>query len=67
MASTFRSLKMQAGVAAAAMFTMGVLAAGGLSYAAMSRTLDQGHKDILTAAAKEGLAALGAVRDRMKV
>jgi methyl-accepting chemotaxis protein len=67
MASTLRSLKMQAGVAAAAMFTIGVLAAGGLSYAAMSGTLDQGHKDILTAATKEGLAALGAVRDRMKV
>jgi methyl-accepting chemotaxis protein len=67
MASPLRSLKVQAGIAATTMFAVGVLAAGGLSYLAMSRTLDQGHKDILTVAAKEGLAALGAVRDRMKV
>lgn len=48
MASPLRSLKVQAGIAATTMFAVGVLAAGGLSYLAMSRTLDQGHKDILT-------------------
>ena len=67
MASPLRSLKVQAGAAAAAMFAIGVLTAGGLSYVAVSKTLEQGHKDILTVAANEGLAALGAVRDRMKV
>jgi methyl-accepting chemotaxis protein len=67
MASSLRSLKVQAGAAAAVMFTAGVITAGALSYAAMSRTLDQGHRDVLKAAANDGLAALGAVDDRMKV
>ena len=67
MASTFRSLKVQAGAAAAVMFTAGVITAGALSYVDMSRTLDQGHRDVLTAAANDGLAALGAVSNRMKV
>jgi methyl-accepting chemotaxis protein len=67
MASALKSLKVQAGAAAAAMFTAGIITAGALSYDAMSRTLDQGHRDTLTAAAKDGLAALEAVGDRMKV
>jgi methyl-accepting chemotaxis protein len=67
MATALRSLKVQAGVAAAVMFTAGVLTAGALSYDAMSKTLDQGHRDVLKAAANDGLAALGAVSDRMKV
>jgi methyl-accepting chemotaxis protein len=67
MASTLRSLKVQAGAAAAVMFTAGVITAGALSYDAMSKTLDQGHRDVLKAAANDGLAALGSVSDRMKV
>lgn len=67
MASTLKSLKIQAGAAAAVMFTAGVIVAGALSYAAMSRTLDQGHGDVLSAAANNGLAALAGVSDRMKV
>jgi methyl-accepting chemotaxis protein len=67
MASKLRSLRVQAGAAAAVAFASGVLTAGLLSYAAMTRTLDQGHKDVLTAAANDGLAALSAVGDRMKV
>ena len=67
MASFLRSLKVQAGAAAAVMFTAGVITAGALSYDAMSKTLDQGHRDALKAAANDGLAALGAVGDRMKV
>ncbi|MGO8913714.1 MAG: methyl-accepting chemotaxis protein [Bradyrhizobium sp.] len=67
MASTFRSLKVQAGAAAAVMFTAGVIAAGALSYDAMSKTLDQGHRDVVKTAANDGLAALAAVGDRMKV
>ena len=67
MASTLRSLKVQAGAAAAVMFTVGVITAGALSYDAMSKTLDQGHRDVLKAAANDGLAALGAVGERMKV
>lgn len=67
MVSPFRSLKMQAGAAAAVMFTAGVITAGALSYDAMSKTLDQGHRDAVKAAANDGLAALGAVGDRMKV
>jgi methyl-accepting chemotaxis protein len=67
MASALKSLKIQAGAVAALMFAAGVITAGALSYDAMSRTLDQGHKDVLRAAANGGLAALGAVSDRMKV
>jgi methyl-accepting chemotaxis protein len=67
MASQLRSLRVQAGAAAAVAFASGVLTAGALSYAAMTRTLDQGHRDVLTAAANDGLAALNAVSDRMKV
>jgi methyl-accepting chemotaxis protein len=67
MASTLRSLKVQAGAAAAVMFAGGVLTAGALSYAAMSRTLDRGHRDVLQVTASGGLAALAAVGDRMKV
>jgi methyl-accepting chemotaxis protein len=67
MASALKSLKIQAGAVAALMFAAGVITAGALSYDAMSRTLDQGHKDVLKAAANGGLAALGAVSDRMKV
>ena len=67
MASTLRSLKVKAGAAAAIMFTAGVITAGALSYDAMSKTLDQGHQDVLRAAANDGLAALSAVSDRMKV
>lgn len=67
MASPFRSLKMQAGAAAAVMFTAGVITAGALSYSAMSKTLDQGHRDVLGAAANDGLAALRSASDRMKV
>ena len=67
MASTLRSLKVQAGAAAVVMFTAGVITAGALSYDAMSKTLDQGHRDVSKAAANDGLAALGAVSDRMKV
>ena len=67
MASSLRSLKVQAGAAAVVMFTAGVITAGALSYDAMSKTLDQGHRDVLKAAANDGLAALAAVGDRMKV
>ncbi|MDR3485363.1 MAG: methyl-accepting chemotaxis protein [Bradyrhizobium sp.] len=67
MASKLRSLRVQAGAAAAMAFASGVLSAGALSYAAMTRTLDQGHRDVLTAATNDGLAALSAVSDRMKV
>ena len=67
MASSLRSLKAQAGAAAAVMFSAGVITAGALSYDAMRKTLDQGHGDVLKAAASDGLAALGAVSDRMKV
>jgi hypothetical protein len=64
MASRFRPLKAQAGAAAVLAFASGVLAAGAFSYAGMNRTLDQGHRDVLAAAANE---ALSAVSDRMKV
>jgi methyl-accepting chemotaxis protein len=67
MASSFRSLKAQAGAAAVLAFASGVLTAGAFSYAGMTRTLDQGHRDVLAAAANDGLAALSAVSDRMKV
>ena len=43
MASSLRSLKAQAGAAAAVMFSAGVITAGALSYDAMRKTLDQGH------------------------
>jgi methyl-accepting chemotaxis protein len=67
MSLALRSLKIQAGIAAAVMFSVGVLTTGGLSYDAMSRSLDQGHRDMLGAAANTGLAALAAVGSRMKV
>jgi methyl-accepting chemotaxis protein len=67
MASTLRSLKVQAGAAAAVMFAIGVITTGALSYAAMSRTLEQGHRDVLSAGANGGLEALAAVSNRMKV
>jgi methyl-accepting chemotaxis protein len=67
MASALRSLKAQAGIAAAVMFAAGVITAGALSYAAMSRTLDQGHRDVLKAGTDDGLAALAAVSNRMKI
>ncbi len=67
MASTLRSLKIQAGIAVAVAFCAGVATVGLLSYDAMSRTLDQAHRDALNAATKEGLSTLGAVGDRMKV
>ncbi|TMJ22071.1 MAG: HAMP domain-containing protein [Alphaproteobacteria bacterium] len=67
MASALRSLKIQAGIAVAVAFCAGVAAAGALSYDAMSRTLDQAHRNALGAAAKDGLSTLAAVRNRMKV
>ena len=67
MAASMRSLKVQAGLAAAVIFSVGAIAAGAISYDAMSRTLDQAHKDTVSAAAGEGVTALGAVGNRMKV
>src|SRR5450432_1136232 len=67
MASALRSLKVQAGAAAAVMFAIGVIATGALSYAAMIKTLEQGHRDVLSAGASGGLEALAAVSNRMKV
>ena len=49
MASALRSLKIQAGIAVAVAFCAGVAAAGALSYDAMSRTLDQAHRNALGA------------------
>jgi methyl-accepting chemotaxis protein len=67
MASSIRSLKMQAGLVTAAVFAVGVLTAGLLSYAAMSRTLDEAHRERLLAGARAGLEALGGVGSRMSV
>lgn len=67
MASSIRSLKVQAGMAAAAMFAVGVLAAGILSYGAMSRTLEDAHTQRLLAGTNVGLQALNGVGDRMNV
>ena len=67
MASALRSLKFQAGIAVAVAFCAGVAMVGVLSYDAMSKTLDQAHRDALSAASKDGLSTLGAVGNRMKV
>ena len=67
MASSIRSLKVQAGMAATAMFAVGVLAAGILSYGAMSRTLEDAHTQRLLAGTNVGLQALKGVGDRMNV
>src|SRR5690349_8571748 len=67
MAFSIRSLKMQAGLAAATMFAVGVLAAGVLSYSAMSRTLEDAHTQRLLAGTNVGLQALNGVGDRMNV
>ena len=67
MATSIRSLKVQAGMAAAAMFSVGVLAAGLLSYAAMSRTLEEAQNQRLLAGSSVGLQALNGVGDRMTV
>jgi methyl-accepting chemotaxis protein len=67
MDSSIRSLKVQAGAAAAAMFAVGVLAAGILSYGAMSRTLEDAHTQRLLAGTNVGLQALNGVGDRMNV
>jgi methyl-accepting chemotaxis protein len=67
MFSSIRSLKVQAGMAAAAMFAVGVLAAGILSYEAMSRTLEDAHTQRLLAGTNVGLQALNGVGDRMNV
>lgn len=67
MPSALRSLKFQAGVAVTVAFCAGVAAVGLLSYGAMSRTLDQAHRDALSAATNDGLSTLAAVRNRMKV
>ena len=67
MASALRSLKFQAGIAVAVAFCAGVATVGVLSYDAMSKTLDQAHRDALSAASKDGLSTLGAVGNRMKV
>jgi methyl-accepting chemotaxis protein len=58
---------MQAGLVTAAVFAVGVLTAGLLSYAAMSRTLDEAHRERLLAGARAGLEALGGVGSRMSV
>ncbi len=67
MASPIRSLKVQAGAAAAAMFAVGVLAAGILSYSAMSRTLEDAHNQRLLAGTNVGLEALSGVGNRVNV
>jgi hypothetical protein len=67
MASALRSLKFQAGLAVAVAFCAGVATVGVLSYDAMSRTLDQAHRDTLSSATKDGLSTLGAVGSRIKV
>lgn len=67
MASALRSLKFQAGIAVAVAFCAGVATVGMLSYDAMSKTLDQAHRDALIAGSKDGLSTLGAVGNRMKV
>jgi methyl-accepting chemotaxis protein len=67
MVSSIRSLKVQAGMVAAAMFAVGVLATGLLSYSAMSRTLEEAHDQRLLAGANVGLQALNGVGDRMNV
>jgi hypothetical protein len=67
MASSMRSLKVQAGMAAAAIFAAGVLAAGLLSYEAMSRTLEEAHNQRLLAGTNVGLQALNGVGDRVNV
>jgi methyl-accepting chemotaxis protein len=53
-------------MAAAVIFTVGAITAGAISYDAMSRTLDQAHRDVVSAAANDGVAALAAVGNRMK-
>src|SRR5512136_2684415 len=65
MGFSIRSLKMQAGLAAAAMFAVGVLAAGILSYGAMSRTLEDAHTQRLLGGTNVGLQALKGVGERM--
>ena len=67
MASPVRSLKVQAGIAAAVMFAIGVLAAGILSYGAMSRTLEDAHTQRIVAGTAVGLEALHGVGNRMNV
>ena len=58
---------MQAGAVAAAMFGAGVLAAGVLSYAAMSRTLDEAQTQRLLAGADVGLESLSGIGNRMSI
>ncbi|MBI5262731.1 MAG: HAMP domain-containing protein [Bradyrhizobium sp.] len=67
MSSMFRSLKVQAGIAATVMFAAGVVAAGVLSFEAMSRTLEQGHAEAVAAGASVGLETLSGVGNRMNV
>ncbi len=67
MIAAFRSLKYQAGIAVAVAFCAGVATVGVLSYDAMSKTLDQAHRDALNTAAKDGLSTLAAVSNRMRV
>lgn len=67
MASALHSLKFQAGLAVAVAFLAGVATVGALSYDAMSKTLDQAHREALRAASKDGLSTLGAVGNRMRV
>lgn len=67
MSFSIRSLKVQAGLAAAAMFAAGVLAAGILSFMAMGRSLEEGHGQRLATGAGVGLEALASVSNRMNV
>jgi methyl-accepting chemotaxis protein len=61
------SLKVKAGVTAAALFVLGLATAGTLSFAAMSTVGEQSHEDRTARAVKEGLATLKDVRTRMGV
>src|SRR2546430_2298577 len=61
MASRFRSLSFQAGVASATMFALGVLTTGIIAYGNMSETLERNHAEMLTAASNDGLSVLKGV------
>jgi methyl-accepting chemotaxis protein len=66
MASRFRSLSFQAGVASATMFALGVLTTGLIAYGNMSETLERNHAEMLTAGSNDGLSVLKGVATRVK-
>jgi len=67
MARSIWSLKVQASIAAATLFALGLVTAGTLSYAAMNAVSEQSHSERTSRAVNEGLETLKGVRARMAV